>query len=200
MKLYGMPGSGHIICAYIVAELGIDCETVFPDKATRDSAAFRAISPYGRVPVLAENGMEPVFESLAIVLRLLDLDVDARMAPPKDDTGYGRFLSWMVYLSSTFYHTCLRWHHPEKYGEATSVRQKADEEFDLIYAHIEASPHAWLAGDRMTVADVYLYMVMTWDMGRAKRLLAHPKMARIFNGVASDATVQAVMAHHDKEH
>ena len=197
MKLYGMQGAGQIICALIIEELGLACEAVFVDKDFRDSAAFRAISPYGRVPVLAPDGAPPIFESLAITLYLLEQDHDNRLSPAATDPAHGRFLSWMAYLATTFYDACLRWHYPERYGEAASVHAAAEAELDVIYDHLEKTPGEWLAGDRMTAADYYLYMLIGWDENRSGRLAKHPKINRIHAAIDVLPSTRKVMAQHD---
>lgn len=198
MKLYGMPGAGQIICACVIAELGLECEPVFVDDSFRDSAEFRAISPYGRVPVLVPDQGPPIFESMAITLHLLDHDHENRLRPSPETPEYGRFLSWMAYLATTFYNACLRAHYPERYGEAKSVNAMAEEELDRIYDHLESEAGQWVAGDRMTAADYYLYMLMGWDEGEGckKRLECHPKLARINAAVGGLETVRQVMAVH----
>jgi glutathione S-transferase len=197
MKLYGMLGAGQIICAYVIAELELDCEAIFVDKTFRYSDEFRAISPYGRVPVLVPDKGSPIFESLAIILYLLEQDSENKLCPSRNAPTYGRFLSWMTYLATTFYPVCLRWHYPERYGEPVSVRAKAEVELDMIYGHLECDPHEWVAGDHMTVADCYLYMMMGWDEGREERLLQHPKLERIYASVGGQKTIQDVMAAHN---
>ena len=197
MKLYGMRGAGQIICALIIEELGLACEAVFVDKDFRDSAAFRAISPYGRVPVFAPDGAPPIFESLAITLYLLEQDHDNRLSPAATDPAHGRFLSWMAYLATTFYDACLRWHYPERYGEAASVHAAAEAELDVIYDHLEKTPGEWLAGDRMTAADYYLYMLIGWDENRSGRLAKHPKINRIHAAIDVLPSTRKVMAQHD---
>ena len=199
MKLYGMPGAGQIICAMVIAELELNCETVFVNNTDRDSPEFRAISPYGRVPVLVPADGPPIFESLAITLYLLDKDRENRLRPAPDSPEYGRFLSWMAYLATTFYDACLRWHYPDRYGEAVSVRAAAEAELDRIYDHIGNEPHDWVAGDRLTVADYYLYMLIGWDESRERenRFARQPKLARIYDAVGKIDSVRAVMAAHD---
>ena len=196
MKLYGMHGAGQIICALIIEELGLECEAVFVDTAFRDRAAFRALSPYGRVPVLAPDEAPPIFESLAITLYLLEQDHDNRLSPATDDPAHGRFLSWMAYLATTFYDACLRWHYPERYGEAASVHAAAEAELDVIYDHIDREPHEWVAGDRLTAADYYLYMLIGWDENRAARLAKHPKINRIHAAIGALPSTRKVMALH----
>ena len=199
MKLYGREGSGQIICAYVIKKLQLDCDIIFVDEPFTNSDAFRAISPYGRVPALETDTGEAIFESLAITLYLLEQDKANSLSPSREDPAYGRFLSWMAYLATTFYDACLRWHYPDRYGESSSTKAMADQELDTIYDHVEREPHDWLAGTEKTIADCYLYMMMTWDEGRKRRLETRPKMKRIFDAIQSDKTMQEIMAVHDRD-
>ena len=71
MKLYAMHGAGSIVAEIMMEDMEIGCDIVYPTDNDRQSAAFRAISPYGRIPVLVTDDGQPVFESLAIILMLL---------------------------------------------------------------------------------------------------------------------------------
>lgn len=117
--LYAMHGAGSIIAEIMFEELGIKANLLYPDEAERNTPQFRAISPYGRIPVLVTDQGQPIFESLAIVLMLLEHDHDGKLAPPQGSAGYAGFLSWITYLATTLYPAVLRYHYPDRYGKKT---------------------------------------------------------------------------------
>lgn len=195
--LYAMHGAGSIIAEIMFEELGIKANLLYPDEAERKTPQFRAISPYGRIPVLVTDQGQPIFESLAIVLMLLEHDHDGKLAPPQGSAGYAEFLSWITYLATTLYPAVLRYHYPDRYGEENTVRAKALEEMNWIYDHIEAADHDYVAGDIMTVADFYLYMLIDWDEESDVNLASRHKINRIMDVVGARPSVQAVMARQE---
>lgn len=197
MKLYAMHGAGSIIAEIILEELGLGCNITYPTDDERQSEEFRAISPYGRIPVLITDDGRSVFESLAIMLILLKHDTEHQLAPADDDPSYPHFLSWVTYLATTLYPAVLRFHYPDRYGDADSVRTAALTEMRLIYDHIELLPDQFLAGSAMTVADDYLYMLLTWDEHLQESLTGRPKLKAIHDQVASRPAVKKVMARQD---
>ena len=195
--LYAMHGAGSIIAEIMFEELGIKANLLYPDEAERNTPQFRAISPYGRIPVLVTDQGQPIFESLAIVLMLLEHDHDGKLAPPQESAGYAGFLSWITYLATTLYPAVLRYHYPDRYGEENTVRAKALEEMNWIYDHIEAADHDYVAGDIMTVADFYLYMLIDWDEESDVNLASRHKINRIMDVVGARPSVQMVMARQE---
>lgn len=195
--LYAMHGAGSIIAEIMFEELGIKANLLYPDEDERNAPAFRSISPYGRIPVLVTDKGQSVFESLAIVLTLLEHDNAGKLAPRQGTAEYAEFLSWITYLATTLYTAVLRYHYPERYGEGVSVRRKAIEEINLVYDHIEAADHDFVAGDQMTVADFYLYMLIDWDEESDENLKSRSKINRIMDAVGGLASVKAVMARQE---
>ncbi len=195
--LYAMHGAGSIIAEIMFEELGIKANLLYPDEAERNTPQFRAISPYGRIPVLVTDQGQPIFESLAIVLMLLEHDHDGKLAPPQGSSEYAGFLSWITYLATTLYPAVLRYHYPGRYGEENTVRAKALEEMNWVYDHIEAADHDYVAGDIMTVADFYLYMLIDWDEESDVNLASRHKINRIMDVVGARPSVQMVMARQE---
>ena len=197
MKLYAMHGAGSMVAEIMMEDMELGCDIVYPTDSDRQSDAFRAISPYGRIPVLVTDNDQPIFESLAIILMLLQHDTEHKLAPAQDDPSYAQFLSWLTYLATTLYPAVLRFHYPDRYGDAETVKSVALAEMRLIYDHIEKLPDAFLAGASMTVADDYLYMLLTWDEHLEDSLSGRPKLQSIHDQVAGRPAVQKVMARQE---
>lgn len=66
-----------------------------------------------------------------------------------------------------------------------------------IYDHIEAADHDYVAGDIMTVADFYLYMLIDWDEESDVNLASRHKINRIMDVVGARPSVQMVMARQE---
>jgi GST-like protein len=71
MKLYHFPSPNPQKVTFALKELGLDCELVPVDlaKGEQREAAFRAVNPFGRVPVLVDGDLT-LTESQAILAYL----------------------------------------------------------------------------------------------------------------------------------
>lgn len=197
MKLYAMHGAGSIIVEIMLEELGLNCDVIYPNDEDRKSPSFREISPYGRIPVFITDDGKPVFESLAIVLMLLKHDSKHALAPAPDDPSYSQFLSWITYLATTLYSALLRFHYPDRYGDKDKVTSLALAEMRAVYDHIEVLQSDYLVGGQATVADDYLFMLLTWDEHLEESLTNRPKLRAIYDSVGSRPAVQKVMARQE---
>ncbi len=99
MKLYWAPQTRSARALWMLEESGVDYELEQVDiraAGRRDSEAFRAASPMGKVPAL-EDGEARMAESAAICLYLADRYAAGRLAPLVDDPRRGAFLYWLMY-------------------------------------------------------------------------------------------------------
>jgi glutathione S-transferase len=103
----------------------------------------------------------------------------------------------LSYLATTLYPAVLRFHYPDRYGDVDTVRTAALAEMRLVYDHIEALPDDFLVGAKITVADDYLYMLLTWDEHLAESLSGRPKLRAIHDKVAARPSVAKVIARQD---
>ncbi len=85
--------------ALCLEEMGLDYETVPVDtrKGEQHAAAFLALNPNGRVPVIVDDGM-PVFDSNAILLHLAEKT--GRFLARPGDPERGAFLSWLMFVAT----------------------------------------------------------------------------------------------------
>ena len=51
-KLYGIPYLGSMVIQFLMEELNIKYEIIFPSQEERNSTEFKKISPRGLVPAL----------------------------------------------------------------------------------------------------------------------------------------------------
>ncbi len=76
---------------WALEEAGLDYGTRYITMADRESPDYRAMQPFGQVPVYIEDGLE-IFESGAIVLHIAEKS-EALM--PRDAVGIARTRTWM---------------------------------------------------------------------------------------------------------
>ena len=129
---------------------------------------YLSINPAGQVPALELPDGQVITESAAMCIYLGDAHPETGLAPSPASPARGPFLRWMLYLSSTVYPADLRVYYADRYtadpAGVEAVRARALEEMNSSLALIDKqlSGQRWLAGDRMSAADIYLLMVASW--------------------------------------
>jgi GST-like protein len=97
LKLYYFPSPNPMKVKFATLELGIDCEMVPVDltKGEQAQPSFRAMNPFGRVPVLVDGDLT-LWESHAI---LAYLGEKTGKLWPSDAAGRAQALKWLFFLS-----------------------------------------------------------------------------------------------------
>jgi len=195
--LYSRPGSGGFVAEAVLEMAGLPVTVVNVAKA-EPPAEFLAISPLGQVPALVLPDGRAMTESAAISILIADLHPEAGLSPAIDSPARPDFLRWMLFMSSAIYPALLRYFYADRYTTAPSgvdaVRAAALLEIDRCFAIVETAlaGRMWLAGEKMSIADVYLVMLAHWhpvgDRPRDEwarivdlcaRLRAHPVVDRL---------------------
>lgn len=195
--LYSRPGSGGFVAEAVLEMAGLPVTVVNVPKA-EPQAEFLAVSPLGQVPALVLPDGRSMTESAAISILIADLHTEAGLSPAIGSPARPDFLRWMLFMSSALYPALLRYFYADRYTTAPSgveaVRAAALLETDRCFAIVEKAldGRMWLAGDRMSIADVYLLMLAHWhpagDRPRDEwvrivdlcaRLRAHPVIDRL---------------------
>ena len=97
MKLYHFPSPNPQKVTFALQELGLDCEIVPLDlaKGEQRQPDFLALNPFGRVPVLVDDGVK-LWESHAI---LAYLGEKTGQLWPSTPAGRADALKWLFFLS-----------------------------------------------------------------------------------------------------
>lgn len=156
MKLYWAPQTRSSRAVWMLEEAGVDytIETIGIRDANReDSAAFRAASPMGKVPALADGDVL-MSESAAICIYIADRYAPGRLAPALDDVLRGKFLYWTLYTPAVIEPAMA-----EKFSNVEPNRMRSGwGDFDLMIETLEQGLAAsdWILGTDITAADVML--------------------------------------------
>ena len=154
MKLYWAPQTRSSRAVWMLEEAGVEfsVETIgIRDADRQDSAAFRAASPMGKVPALADGDVL-LSESAAICIYVADLYAPGRLAPTIDDKLRGKFLYWTMYTPAVIEPAMA-----EKFSGVEPNRVRSGwGDFDLMLETIEKELAAdeWILGEEFTAADV----------------------------------------------
>lgn len=169
IDFFQITGSSSFAVRAALEEGGIDyrVHNVHP-KRRDESEGFAEANPLKLVPAI-RDGEVTVAEVAACLLYLVERFPDADLGPQPGQVGRGDLLRWVVYLSNTVHniHYPILWPGFIATDEVAhdAVAAKGREKFEAVGAYIERAltGREWLVGDRLTVADIYLYMLKGWE-------------------------------------
>lgn len=159
MQLYYHPVSGHSHRAHLFLSLiGADFELIEVDLkgAEHKSEAFLKINPFGQIPVLVD-GTAVIADSNAILIYLAKRFARTDWLP-EDALSAARIQRWLSVAAGqvafgpaaarliTLFNAPFR--AEEVIGRAHGILKLMDSEL---------TSHAWIAGEKPTIADVALY-------------------------------------------
>ena len=175
MLLYYAPGSASFLVHWLLIELELPHRLHLVDTAAKvqKSPEYLALNPNGVVPTLVIEG-KPQYEAAALAMLLAERHPDAQLAPLPDDSQRADYLQWMFNLANMVQPLFRQWWYPgEPAGEANADALRAhcapriEVEWARIDAHLAAHGPC-LLGERVSVADFYLTMLMRWSRNMPK--------------------------------
>ena len=187
-------------CVLELGNLSYETVTVEVRKGEHRQPAYLAINPKGFVPALRTPEGQVLTEAAAICLYLCERHA-LPLAPPPGTESRGPFLSLLVFLTNTMQTACKPCDFPERFAldaaDAPRVRRWAldrlDEQWRLAEEHLFAATGPFLQGAQMTVADLYLAMLIAWHPRARDLLTGLPRVARCFDAVTAGPTVARLM-------
>lgn len=192
MKLYLTPGACSLASHIALRELGLSFETEKVDLATKKTASgadFTAVNPKGYVPTLeVDEGV--LTENVAVLQYIADLQPESGLAPAPESFERYRLLEWLAFINSEIH----KGYKP--YFDPTATDQekaRASEKLGQRLAYVEPSldGKSFLMGEQFTVADAYLYTVLTWAPIAGLDLARWPNTQAYFRRVGERPAVQA---------
>ena len=167
MKLYYTPGACSLSPHIALREAGLDFEAVQVDlgaKTTKDGGDYRKVNPKGAVPALEIDGGQILTEGSAIVQYIADKKPGTKLAPAAGTTERYRLQEWLNYIASEIHKGFSPLFNP-KAPDAwkAMVKDMLATKFDYLSKQLDGK--SYLMGDTFTVADGYLFTILTWAKG-----------------------------------
>ncbi len=205
-RLYWSKRSGAFPVAVMLETAGLDYEAVELSLEAKDqhAADYLKINPRGQVPTLLLPDGQVMTESAAICLYLGDRHSESGLLPAIEDPARAKVLRWLVFAATQLYEDDLRIYYPDRYtaerGGAASVKAAALAAFerhtDLIEAEI-AGP--FLLGQRLTILDTYLAMLMSWHPNATPGSGRFPRLAPLAEAVRGEPRVAPVWQRYEMD-
>jgi glutathione S-transferase len=164
MKLYYSPGACSLSPHIALREAGLPFDLVKVDTKTHTfdgGGDFYAVNGKGYVPVLELDDGTRLTEGPAIVQYLADLKPEAGLAPKPGTMERVRVQEWLNFLTSEIhkgFSPLFSAETPEDYKPL--ARKKIATRFDWLTKELQG--RQYLVGDRFSVADGYLFVLLGW--------------------------------------
>jgi glutathione S-transferase len=198
--LYGRKGSGSSVCEAMLELTGLPHELVELERWKGEAPEqLLAINPLGQIPALILPDGSIMTESAAILILLADIAPDAKLAPSPTDPMRARYLRWIVYLAANSYVTALRIYYPERYSaDPESVKAMALRRCELEWSAFSQALGAgpYILGEDLCAVDLYVAMLISWDLDVGALLKRHPNLKVLYGGVVSHPRLRAIWKHH----
>jgi glutathione S-transferase len=163
MKLYYAPGACSLSPHIALREAGIPVELVKVDLGAHKVGGndFYSVNGKGYVPVLELDSGERVTEGPAIVQYIADQKPDSGLAPRPGTLERVRLQEWLNFLTAEVHKTFSPLFSPETPEDYKPIaRKKLGARFDWLTGQLQG--REYLLGNRFTVADGYLFVLLGW--------------------------------------
>lgn len=195
MKLYYSPGACSLSPHIVACEAEIPIELIKVDlesKRTETGDDFRQLNPNGYVPVLILDDGNRLTEGAAIVQYLADLVPDKKLIPPAGTFERYKLQQWLNFISTEIHKSFSPLFNaaaPEAAKElATSILTAR---LETVAEHL--SSKSYLLGENFTVADAYLFVMLSWGQYVNIDISRWPALARFADKISERPAVQKAM-------
>jgi glutathione S-transferase len=181
MKLYYAPGACSLSPHIALLEAGLPYDLVKVDlraKKLENGDDYLKINAKGQVPALALDSGELVTEGPVIVQMIADKAPGKNLAPGRDSAERYKLQEWLNFINGELHKNIGPLFNPALSDETKSVfKDRAIGKFK--YADSQLAGRDYLMGKQFTVADAYLFVMLTWaekmkfDLSGLNNLMAY---------------------------
>lgn len=197
MKLFISPGACSLAPHIALREIGADFEAVKVNLATQKAETgedFMSINPAGKVPVLVFDSGETLTENPAILTYIADQKPESGLAPGEGSIDRYRLLSRLSFLGSELHKAFVPLFTPGASDEAKAAgTENVTKHLAALEKELAGKDH--YCGERFSVADIYLFVILGWPAYVGIDMSSYPALgaycARIGQRPAVRAALQA---------
>ena len=194
MKLYLTPHACSLSPHIVLREAGIpfDIEVVdLGTKKTKSGGNYTSVNPKGYVPALEIEGGQVLTEGPAIVQYIADQKPASKLAPPAGSFERYRLQEWLNFITSELHKSfgALFSNPPEAWKETLKTRIAG--RFDMLSKSLQGKDY--LMGSTFTVADAYLFVILSWTSHVGIDLSKWPVLTAYFERIKARPAVKAAL-------
>jgi glutathione S-transferase len=164
MKLYFSPGACSLSPHIALREAGLPFELEQvnnQEKKTKSGQDYWTVNGKGYVPTLELDNGERITEGPVIVQYIADQKPGSGLAPANGTLERVRVQEWLNFITSELHKSfgpTFRPTTPDAYKDIS--RQNIGKRLDWVEKQLDGKQY--LTGDKFTVADGYLFVVLRW--------------------------------------
>lgn len=165
MKLYYGRGACSLAVRIILNEIDIPCEFIRVDlktKKTDQGKDFLEINPKGMVPVLIIDQNKVLTENAVIQQYLADQYSAVNLLPPSSDFQRYEILEWINFITTELHKTASPLFNPKLPSEVKDEFFIPALKNKLQFVDKQLEGKKYLLGDHFTLADAYLFVILSW--------------------------------------
>ncbi|HDR2753114.1 TPA: glutathione transferase GstA [Enterobacter asburiae] len=195
MKLYYAPDTCSLSPHIVLRELELEFELVKVDnrsKRTADGRDFLTINPKGYVAALELDDGKILTEGPAIVQYLADRKPESGLAPRAGTWDRVRLQEWLNFITSEIHAGSALLFNSSLPEEVKSIyREKLFRRFNFLEEQLNGK--TCLMGSAFSVADAYLFTVLSWCKFFAIDLNSWPVLSAYMARIHARPAVQAAL-------
>jgi len=177
------------------AGLKFESEQVNIQTHKTDSGAdYYGINPKGNVPTLVLPGGVTLNEGAAVLQYIADQNPKSELAPANGTVDRYVLINTLNYVATEVHKA-----YGPLFNPTNTAEQKAyylsnlEKKFDYLEKHELNGDKKFLLFNHLTIADIYLYIVLSWSPYVGAKLESRSILKKYFDGIASHPSV--VNAH-----
>jgi glutathione S-transferase len=195
MKLYYSPGACSLSPHIALHEAGLAHELVKVDlkaKKTEAGDDFTQINPKGQVPALMLDNGEMLTEGPVIVQAIADKASAKNLAPARDSAERYKLQEWLNFITTEVHKSFGPLFSPVLADDAKEFfKDRVMGKFKYIDSQLAGRDY--LMGKQFSVADGYLFTMLSWAERMKFDLAAMPNLLAYKARVGARPMVQAAL-------
>lgn len=201
MKLYYMPGACSMTPHTALEWIGQPYEAQSVDRREIKSPEYLKLNPQGAVPLLVDGDL--VLSQNAAILAYLDARFpQAHLFGSDDPKGKARAWRWLAFLNADVHKAFSPLFHLPDYVHDEVVKTAMQSAARDNIRHLLAQADAQLTaqpylGDDVSVADVYLYVLLRWCRSLKLDFADLSQLAPFYVRLGENAGVRSVITQEN---
>jgi glutathione S-transferase len=195
MKLYYAPGACSLSPHIVSREAGIPVELKkvnLKEKVVEGGADFRKVNSKGYVPALELDNGQVLTEGPAIIQYLADQKPESGLAPKAGSFERSKLQEWLNFIGTEIHKGFSPLFNPKTPDEYKNIaRESLAGRIDWVNQQLAGKDY--LMGKSFSVADAYLFTVLTWTKPMQIDLGKWPNVAAFFARVSARPKVKEAM-------
>jgi glutathione S-transferase len=195
MKLYYSPGACSLSPHIALLEAGLPYDLVKVDlkaKKLENGDDYLKVNPKGQVPALALDSGELVTEGPVIVQMIADKAAAKNLAPARDSAERYKLQEWHNFITTDLHKNFGPMFSPVLSDDAKAFfKDRVMAKFKYIDSQLPGRDY--LMGKQFTVADGYLFTMLSWADRMKFDLAALPNLVAYKARVGARPKVQEAL-------